>query len=577
MARNKKMQENTSIDCSLNQDTLDFLKLSKQPFGQEILSSNTYFNSPELEKISETLKYQAQFSDLLLIVEGVYGSGKTSLYRQLIQTDIPNIKLLPVQAEATDTLTQIQQKISIHLEDLGDANHLDSNLKSLQSFDQTPLLILDDAHVLSDTTLQELFRYQQQLLAEQDVNLKFAFFSSPGLGQTLENITDIQAAKIYTQSMPVYTEKQAQLFIQFKLNAAGYNGEPFPDEKSLQLIIKKSDGTALNTLHFAATLIEKQVEKITSPSLPAWVKWLVISLILITLLAGLLIYLGIFQSVIPDKQASTEQSPQTSNAIEFKAENTTPENTDSVVTTEDKDSSVETFSLNKDAPDNLPDTESLPEQMPREASPAKTVLAEKSDVVNEAQEAASLTSHLASEAPAEKASAETTLTDKPEVVVANAPPLVPVTKTKSTAQTKQAAQASAENPAKRSPDLPSPAKVAAPVKNAKPALIPALQQLNKMGLHDADWLMQQNSSAWTIQLLGAREPETLLQFSRTHQLKQNAAWYKTWLKGQAYYVLTYSIYDSRDQARSAIEQLPGPLRKTKPWVKSIKAVQQAIK
>ncbi|HED35200.1 MAG TPA: hypothetical protein ENJ08_13470, partial [Gammaproteobacteria bacterium] len=149
-----------NLSSDLSTQTIEHLGLSKQPFASEILSDKSFFNTQALSKISDSLIHQVQFSELLLIIEGPHGSGKTSLFRQFIQSDISNTKILSMQAEATDTLVQIQQKMSIHLQDLGDANHLDENLKSLKMFDQTPLVVIDSAHVLSDTTLQKIFRYQ---------------------------------------------------------------------------------------------------------------------------------------------------------------------------------------------------------------------------------------------------------------------------------------------------------------------------------------------------------------------------------------------------------------------------------
>lgn len=98
-----------------------------------------------------------------------------------------------------------------------------------------------------------------------------------------------------------------------------------------------------------------------------------------------------------------------------------------------------------------------------------------------------------------------------------------------------------------------------------------------MGLREADWLLAQDSSHWTIQLLGAREPETLLVFAQRHQLSNQAAWYKTWLSSKPYYVLVYGSYASRDAARAQIDLLPDALRSAKPWVKSLGSIQKTIK
>ena len=159
-------------ELNLSSEAMSYLGLSQQPFSSAVLTDEAIFSDASLEQIIETTKHHLQFSDLLLLIEGEYGSGKTTLFRQLFKHDIDNLFLISVSASATDTLTQIQQSISNQLKDQGDANHLDANLKHLQSFDQTPVLVIDDAHVLSDNSLQEILLYQKQLLNEQQLTLK---------------------------------------------------------------------------------------------------------------------------------------------------------------------------------------------------------------------------------------------------------------------------------------------------------------------------------------------------------------------------------------------------------------------
>ena len=234
----KKKNNNKTQTTELNPQSIQQLGLSKQPFMSEILSDEAFYKIPALEKISDNLMHQVQFSDLLLIVEGLQGSGKTALFRRLIQSNIQNIKLLSIQAEATDTLVQVQQKMSLHMQDLGDANHLDDNLKSLQMFDQTPLIIMDNSHVLSDTTLQELFRYQQLLKSEHEVTLKILLFANTGMAQTLQNISDIQPDQMYVQHIPEFNAKQANEFIMLRLSSAGYKGEPLFHDSEFELYLK---------------------------------------------------------------------------------------------------------------------------------------------------------------------------------------------------------------------------------------------------------------------------------------------------------------------------------------------------
>ena len=537
MAFKKTKSPTSDLDCTLSQDCLDYLKINKQPFSADILTDSTFLTFPALDKIIENLHHQVQFSDLLLVIEGPFGSGKTSLFRQLIHTEIENTKSLAIQAEATDTLIQIQQKMSMHLQDLGNANYLDDNLKSLQSFDQIPLAIIDNAHVLSDTTIQELFRYKDQIKLEHDVNLKFILFASNGIANTLQKITTLQENQMYVQAMPTYTGTLAQELIAHKLRIAGYTGEALLTEKEYQLADNKSDGTPLNLMHHISILIEKNIAHKLNPPTALWIKSLVgiAALIIISIAAG--IYLNLFDT----KESSLETAQITEPTLYLK-DTHSPEPVEQTDAASDETS--EPLIENNDV---IPD-QSLP-------------VADNDAMLEPVVENKN------------KPTTDILTVKTPPPIQTEALPKTPVVKPTVEPVVDTKPQLTDIAPIKTAPII----KTVSSKKIITKPLHPALMQLNKMKLRDASWLLKQKSTGWTLQLLGAREPETLLSFSRQHQLGNAAIWYKTWLKGQPYYVLIYGNYTSRDNARIAISKLPEKLQAIKPWVKSIKSVQDAIK
>jgi len=537
MARKNK---NNKTNGELNAQSLDFLGLSKQPFANEILTEKSFFNTQSLAKISDSLIHQIQFSDLLLLVEGEHGSGKTSLFRQFIQNDIANTKSLSMQAEATDTLVQIQQKMSLHMQDLGDANHLNENLKSLQMFDQTPLIIMDNSHVLSDTTLQELFRYQQQLKQEDEITLKILLFANTGMSETLQKITDLQTDQIYVQAMPELSPKQLDNFITHRLHGAGYSGEPLLTNNDIQQLSKKCNGTPLEIMSHVAPIIDKIIHDRLNPATPVWVKALIVTGILFIVIAGVYFYF-LFDKT---QSEATVQTPLTTNPI---AETSIDETTDVINVLESDQTTADTDTV--------------------EAGIEKT----DSTLITEALIKPAVTEVQAPENIDTASTNTVSIKDKTAIDVAPQPQIIkePEPKTAPVAQ-QETVQKTAPVKAIAKPEMKAVVKPAAPAN-------PIILELDKMGLQNAEWLKTQNSQNWTLQLLGARDPETLLKFAQRNQLSANAAWYKTWLTSKPYYVLVYGSYSSRETARNAINGLPQQLRSLKPWAKSFNSVQQALK
>jgi len=536
----KKNKNNNISAGELSDQSLDFLNLSKQPFANEILSDKSFFNTQSLTKILDSLVHQVQFSDLLLLVEGMHGSGKTSLFRQFIQHDIANTKSLSMQAEATDTLVQIQQKMSIHLQDLGDAGHLEENLKSLQMFDQVPLIIMDNSHVLSDTTIQELFRYQQQLQQEHEVTLKILLFANSGMSDTLQKITDIQTDQIYVQNMPELSPKQLDNFITHRLRNAGYSGEPLLTSNDIQLLLKKCNGTPLEIMNQAAPIIDKVINNKLNPPTPVWIKSLIITGVLLIIVAGAYLY---FLFTKPDSQTSVNDLPVT---------NTLADKTDNEIT-----DVIEVLESEK----ILSDTEAT-EVAPPGGEPAVESTPSETDEIE-------TTEPLNTEAPPIDNKPLPVVNPQPQIITAAEPKRIPEP-VKPSALKPESTQTIAPVKVIAETKIETPAKTVLPVS-------PVFLQLNKMGLQNANWLSKQSSKNWTLQLLGARDPETLLKFAQRNNLSANAAWYKTWLTSKPYYVLVYGSYNSRETARNAIAGLPPQLRSLKPWVKSMKSVQQALK
>lgn len=521
-------QKDDVKNLELSDNAMDFLGLSQQPFSAPILSADAIFSDATLEQLIDTTKHHLQFSDLLLILEGDSGSGKTTLFRQLLQGKAENLFLISLPASATFTLAQIQQTISTHLEDQGDANYLDENLKRLQIFDQTPVLIIDDAHVLADTTIQELLRYQKQLESEHEVKLKILMFANKGMAKTITTISSLQHNQLYVQEMPSYTAEQIHGLLLQRLSSVNYQGKDYFSDDITQRIAKKSDGLPIKIMQQAVTQLENITKRQNRPAfIPKKPTTLFASLALIAFFAIAVFYfLPAEKSIEENDLTSTELNTETT----FMADKTpTTETSFTEEPLTEMNSSTNTDIAELEAIDEPIDTETINDrQIYIEEEP---ILAENNNAVTEEPVPADITEQI-----------------EPTIIAA------------------------AEE------ELIKPEPVIEPKIESKPApLNNYLAKLNSLGLHDPNWVMQHDKSHWTLQIMGARLPISLYKFSKLHKLNQNSSWFKTELSGKPWYILVYGLYTNKDTARQALQNLPGGLKKSKPWIKNIGAIQKSIK
>jgi len=97
------------------------------------------------------------------------------------------------------------------------------------------------------------------------------------------------------------------------------------------------------------------------------------------------------------------------------------------------------------------------------------------------------------------------------------------------------------------------------------------------GIHRETWIMAQNPSYYTLQIIGLRNEKSVHKFVKKHHLLNKVAYYKTKYRGKSWHPLLYSAYPTRKKALSAINELPEEIRKLSPWPRKLSSIQQAIK
>jgi hypothetical protein len=97
------------------------------------------------------------------------------------------------------------------------------------------------------------------------------------------------------------------------------------------------------------------------------------------------------------------------------------------------------------------------------------------------------------------------------------------------------------------------------------------------GIHRESWLLAQNPSYYTIQLIGLQNEKSIYKFVKKYKLFNQVASYKTLYHKKDWYPLLYGVYPSRKEASSAMKKLPQELRKFSPWIRTFSSIQQIIK
>lgn len=87
--------------------------------------------------------------------------------------------------------------------------------------------------------------------------------------------------------------------------------------------------------------------------------------------------------------------------------------------------------------------------------------------------------------------------------------------------------------------------------------------------YSSAWVKRQKPQSFVVQLFGSRERAATTRFIRDHGIGEKATVVEVTLKGAPWYVVVTGLYTSRKAATSAINAMPAPLLKGKPWPRAV--------
>ena len=141
----------------------------------------------------------------------------------------------------------------------------------------------------------------------------------------------------------------------------------------------------------------------------------------------------------------------------------------------------------------------------------------------------------------------------------------------------QAAPAPAAAPVAPAPAVKPVAPVARP---PAPAVVtsqapkPQAVAASTSAVGSAGWYAAQSGSRFTLQILGARLESGAQAFVKAHGPEYR--YFKKLHQGQPLYVVTYGNFATRDAAQAALRSLPAKVQAGKPWPRNFAGIQQEI-
>jgi DamX protein len=100
---------------------------------------------------------------------------------------------------------------------------------------------------------------------------------------------------------------------------------------------------------------------------------------------------------------------------------------------------------------------------------------------------------------------------------------------------------------------------------------------NKSSLYNQnEWVLRQDSSSYTFQLMGSWDKKNVVDYMRKYKLRGDVAIFSSKRNGQVWYALIYGVFDSKEKAQKASNGWPTTLKKVPKWLRSFESVQQQV-
>lgn len=538
---------------------LGHYQFSHDPFAARVPGFRFY--PAQRKPVLGQLHHLARYSQLLLVVSGPKGSGKTLLRQALVaSTNKQAVQCVVVSArgagDVAGVLRQVAQGLGVQQTDM---RSILAQVAQLALTGQEVYVLVDDAEQLADGALDSLFNLAAGSI---DARPHVFLFGESALVPRLELLADGEERFHAIELLP-YSEDETREYLAQRLDGAGQGIDLLSDDQVSDIHLSSSGWPGAINQAAREVLIDSMLAQRNSAHAAgagfALPKKHLLALAVVAVALGAAWFMqGKSGDAGPVPASSTVQLPT--------------EAAPAVAGTESaaKPESAAPASESGTAIEFADSTQPLPLPLVGEAQPVIREPLAQASGMEETDEGAVGTTPVLPSAPTALPLPIPAPAPAPVVATTPSVPAVPVAPPVASVPAPKPAPVVAPAPVAAKPAVkpvvaPAP-KPAAP----KPvASAPAVAGASPAG---GDWYGSQPPASYALQILGTRSESSAKAF-----VAKNGGQYRYFKKlhqGQALYVVTYGQFATRATAQAAIKSLPASVQAGKPWPRSFASIQQ---
>lgn len=531
--------------------------LKHDPFATEVSDEN-YCAISRWEEYLDLLQFLCHYKNVMLVVTGTNCSGKTTLLKQFNKQLSESARICEIKANASFTIEKLvkalSEQFSLSLNpDASAEEQLDDQISSLQESPKICLLVIDDAHLLSNQIIRNLI-YLVQQQSESQMKLHIVLFGEPHLQTNLTRLCQAQGAGddiLHTLNIGLLSLEETESYLEHRLLKAGFDEMPLV-QTVINRIYKLSAGAPGRINRIARrTLLNDLIKSKPEEAKGLFGKnqTMLLGASLFLLLAAALVITFNWSSLGDRFSVLKYHKPQAALPLVTKPVALAPAQPNAM-------EPGNTATANVSNPQVPAITQAIPELTTEPvkleaASPASNTAKPDAMSTPSAQGTITVTSTESSEPiTLQDAKMLQALTPVNDTVIKN-----------DAVKPTEATLTKAAKPVKKAVVVPKKATKSAPVKAATSS---------------ESHLLSIPATSFGLQLSGLSKEAAVKRFIAQNNFGDKVSYYHTLHNGKDWYVIIYGQFKTLSEAKAAIKELPESVQALKPWVRPFKSIHNAI-